>query len=197
MTVGLLVALALAAPQGAPAKSVPAQAAAQQAKAPSTTPAPSDGQPGPASGPARPSSAARKSVPVDVHAASIEYRYKERRTVMTGDPLVTLTREDATLVCRRLVAEMDAAGQIARATCEGDVKLTRADRVVTCKTATFENVSGSVTCVGDPELRDGPSVVRGERLVYHLDEDRVTLTRARGTVVQSAGRELPLGGSRR
>ena len=137
-----------------------------------------------------------KPVPVEVNAASIEYRYKERRTVMTGDPLVTLTREDATLVCRRLVAEIDGAGQIARATCEGDVKLTRGERVVTCQTATFENATGSVTCVGTPELRDGASAVRGERLVYDLDEDRVTLTKARGTVMQSSTEELPLGRAR-
>jgi lipopolysaccharide export system protein LptA len=162
---GALIALALAAPQGAPARKAPAPAAA-----------------------------AAKGVPVEVDAASIEYRYKERRTIMTGDPLVTLSREDATLVCRRLVAELDAAGQIARATCEGDVKLTRGERVVTCQRATFENAEGRVTCEGAPVLRDGPSVVNGERLVYDLDEDRVTLTRARGTVVQQAGRELPLGG---
>ena len=111
-------------------------------------------------------------------------------------PLVTLSREDATLVCRRLVAELDAAGQIARATCSGDVKLTRGERIVTCQTATFENESARVTCEGTPELRDGASIVRGERLVYDLDDDRVTLTRARGTVMQSAGRELPLGRAR-
>jgi lipopolysaccharide export system protein LptA len=180
----LLVALALAAPEGAPAKPAPAATPKASASTSSTTPTKS-------------AAPAGKAVPVDVQAASIEYRYKERRTVMTGDPLVTLTREDATLVCKRLVAEMDAAGQIARATCEGDVKLTRAERVVTCESATFENATGRVTCVGTPELRDGPSVVRGERLVYDLDEDRVTLTRARGTVVQSAGQELPLGGTRR
>jgi lipopolysaccharide export system protein LptA len=131
------------------------------------------------------------AVPVDVQADSIEYRYKERRTVMTGKPLVTLTREDAILVCKRLVAEMDDAGRIARATCQGDVKLTRGERVVTCAQATFESVAGRVTCSGSPELRDGPSVVRGEQLVYELDEDRVTLSRASGTVLPQPGQKLP------
>lgn len=173
MTVALLVALALAAPQSAPAR------------------------PPPAAPPAASPRSAAKGVPVDVDAASIEYRYKERRTVMTGDPLVTLTRDDATLVCRRLVAEMDAAGQIARATCEGDVKLTRGDRIITCQTATFDNPNARVTCDGSPELRDGASTVRGERLVYDLDDDRVTLTRAKGTVVQQPGQQLPLGRAQR
>ena len=140
---------------------------------------------------AAPAPAAAGSVPVEVEADAIEYRYKERRTVMTGKPLVVLTREDATLVCRRLVAEMDQAGRIARATCKGDVKLTRGERVVTCAQAVFESAAGRVTCEGAPELRDGPSIVRGEKLVYELDEDRVLLSRASGTVVQQPGQKLP------
>jgi lipopolysaccharide export system protein LptA len=132
-----------------------------------------------------------RAVPVQVHARSVEYRYKERRTVMIGDPLVTLTREDATLVCREASAEMDAAGRIERARCDGDVKLTRGERVVTCEHARFEAASGRVTCEGNPELRDGASIVRGELLVYDLDEDRVTLQNARGTVVQQPGQQLP------
>jgi lipopolysaccharide export system protein LptA len=171
VTAAVLVALALSTQAGAPPRAAPARTESPRA-------------------------ANAKAVPVEVHAASIEYRYKERRTLMTGDPLVTLTREDATLVCRRLSAELDAGGQIARATCQGDVKLTRGERVVTCETATFENAAGSVTCDGSPVLRDGASVVQGERLVYHLDEDRVTLTRARGTVVQQSGSELPMGRAR-
>jgi lipopolysaccharide transport protein LptA len=133
---------------------------------------------------APPVSARAKAVPVDVHADSIEYRYKERRTVMTGKPLVTLTREDAVLVCKRVLAELDAEGRIARATCEGDVKLTRGERQVTCERARFEAALGRVTCEGAPELRDGASIVKGELLVYDLDDDRITLTRAKGTVIQ-------------
>jgi lipopolysaccharide export system protein LptA len=142
-----------------------------------------------AAGPQAP--AAAGAVPVEVHADSIEYRYKERRTIMTGKPVVTLTREDATLVCKRLVGEMDEAGRIARATCQGDVKLTRGDRTVTCAQATFESAAGRVTCNGSPELRDGPSVVRGEQLVYELDEDRITLSRASGNLIQPPGQKLP------
>jgi lipopolysaccharide transport protein LptA len=142
-----------------------------------------------AAGPA--ASSAARAVPVDVHAESIEYDYKARRTIMTGEPLVVLTRADATLACKRVVAEMDAAGRIERATCEGDVKLTRGERVVTCLRARFESAAGRVTCEGDPELRDGASVVHGELLVYDLDEDRVKLTRAKGTVVPQAAQGLP------
>ena len=59
--------------------------------------------------------------PTHVEADAIEYLYKEHRTIMTGKPLVTFTREDAKLVCRKMVADHDPAGDIHHAVCDGDV----------------------------------------------------------------------------
>lgn len=139
--------------------------------------------------------AAPPSPPVTVVAEEIQYLYKEGKVVFTGKPLVTLTREDATLTCRKLVAENDAAGKIRRAVCTGDVKLTRGPRVVTCETAVYEEKAARVTCTGNPVLKDGESVMRGEVLAYDLADDRATLTSAKGTIVPQPGQELP--GSRK
>jgi lipopolysaccharide export system protein LptA len=129
--------------------------------------------------------------PTHVQAATADYDYRRRRTVMTGAPLVMLTRADATLVCRKLVADSDEGGQIRHATCDGDVKLTRGERQVSCAHATYEAASGKVVCVGDPVLKDGASVIRCEELVYDLDADRVSLKQPKGTLVQRPGQELP------
>lgn len=131
-----------------------------------------------------------RSVPVTVDAEEVQVLYKEGKVVFTGKPLVRLTREDATLTCRKLVAENDAAGKIRRATCTGDVRLTRGTRVVTCETATYEEASARVTCTGHPVLRDGDSVLHGEVLAYDLADDRATLSSAKGTIVPGAGQGL-------
>jgi lipopolysaccharide export system protein LptA len=128
--------------------------------------------------------------PVTVVAEEVQYLYKEGKVVFTGKPLVTLTREDATLTCRRLVAENDAAGRIRKAVCTGDVKLTRGTRVVTCETATYEERTARVTCTGEPVLRDGDSVMRGDVLAYDLADDKATLTSAKGTIVPRPGQPL-------
>jgi lipopolysaccharide transport protein LptA len=179
-----LAQLVLAAPaakaESAQAKPAPAPAAKAAAKAPAAKPA---------------SAPAAKAVPVPpthVQAATADYDYRRHRTVMTGAPLVILTREDATLVCRRLVAENDEAGVIRRATCEGDVKLTRADREVTCALATYEAATGKVVCHGDPVLKDGESVIHSEEVVYDLAEDRVSLRKPKGTLVQKPGQDFPV-----
>jgi lipopolysaccharide export system protein LptA len=130
--------------------------------------------------------------PTHVENTDIEYRYKDRRIYMTGRPLVTFTREDATLVCRKAVGENDEAGEIRRATCEGDVKLTRGERIVTCARATYEAATGKVVCRGDPVLRDGASVVHSEEVIYDLDTERVTIKHAKGTLVQKPGQRSPV-----
>jgi lipopolysaccharide export system protein LptA len=135
--------------------------------------------------------AAPPSPPVTVTAEEVQYLYREGKVVFTGKPLVTLVREDATLTCRKLVAENDAAGRIRKATCTGDVRLVRGARVVTCETATYEERTARVTCTGSPVLKDGDSVMRGEVLAYDLAEDRVTLTSAKGTIVPQPGQQFP------
>ena len=141
--------------------------------------------------------AAPASPPVTVDAAEVEYLYKERKVVFTGKPFVTLSREDARLTCRKLVAENDAEGRIRKATCTGDVKLVRGTRTVTCETATYEEAGSRLTCTGDPVLRDGESVMRGDVLVYDLAADRATLSGAKGTIVPPPGAQLPPRGSKK
>lgn len=133
---------------------------------------------------------AAPSPPVTVVAEEVQYLYKEGKVVFTGKPMVTLTREDATLTCRKLVAENDGEGRIRRAVCTGDVKLTRGTRVITCETATYEERTARVTCTGSPVLKDGESVMRGEVLAYDLADDRATLTAAKGTIVPQPGLDL-------
>jgi lipopolysaccharide transport protein LptA len=144
------------------------------------TPTPRPHAPGPAAAPA-----------THVEAENIEYQYKQRRTVMTGNPVV-FTRDDARLVCRKLTADNDEGGEIRHAVCEGDVKLTRGEKAVTCARATYDSAGGTVVCRGDPILRDGASIVHCDEVVYHLDEDKVTVTKAKGTLVQRPGQPLPV-----
>jgi lipopolysaccharide export system protein LptA len=122
--------------------------------------------------------------PVRIDAEEVRYSYKERTITFVGKPTVRLTREDATLACSQVLAENDADGKIARATCTGDVRLTRGTRTVTCDTAVYVEATALVTCrgaAGRPVvLVDGPSSVNGQELVYDLDRDLVTL---RGQVV--------------
>ena len=134
--------------------------------------------------------AAPPSPPVTVVAEEVQYLYKEGKVVFTGKPLVTLTREDATLTCRKLVAENDGAGAHPAGRLHRRRQARRGARGCTCETATYEETTARVTCTGNPVLKDGESVMRGEVLAYDLADDRATLTAAKGTIVPQPGIEL-------
>jgi lipopolysaccharide export system protein LptA len=163
MTGPVLLLLALAGPPAATAAAAPARSPAGA----------------PASAPARP-------VPAHVEADVIRYNWTTRKVTMVGKPFVTLTREDLVLTCRRLVGDNDASGQLARATCEGEVKLVRATRTVTCERALYDRDAARVICEGNPVLRDGETEARGKRLTYLLAADEVLLEEAVQATVPSS-----------
>jgi lipopolysaccharide export system protein LptA len=132
----------------------------------------------PAAAPATPATA-----PVRVDADQVHYAFQRHEVVFTGAP-VTLTRDDSRLTCKRLVAKTDPAGQVQVATCTGDVRFVRGERVLTCEKAVFEAAANRVTCEGDPVLREGGTEGRGARLVYDLTADEVRLEGAPGKPVQ-------------
>ena len=149
-----------------------------------TPPAPPAVRP---SGPASPvAAAAARPVPTTVEADVIRYNWTTRKVTMVGKPLVTLTREDLTLTCRKLEGDNDAAGQLAFAVCEGDVKLVRGTRVVTCERGQYHRDAARIVCEGNPVLRDGETEARGKRLTYLLDADEVTLEEAVQATVPAA-----------
>jgi lipopolysaccharide export system protein LptA len=115
--------------------------------------------------------------PVRVDADEVQYAFQKREVTFTGKKPVVLTRDDATLTCRRIVAHTDEAGQIVSAVCTGDVRLERRTQtqVVTCDDATFDNAAERVVCKGNAVLRNRGQEARGERLVYDLRTDEAKL----------------------
>ena len=183
-----------AAPPSAPARpargaarpSTSAAAASRKAPVPATSAASPSALPVPAPAPTKPAPS-----PTHVEAANIEYQYREKRTVMTGKPLVTLRRDDAILVCRRMVAENDDAGDIRHAVCTGDVKLTRGEQIVTCQQATYDAPAATIVCTGDTVLKDGASVLHSTEVTYDIERDRVLARNSKGTIFQRPGQKLP------
>jgi lipopolysaccharide export system protein LptA len=130
-------------------------------------------------------------------SGGLEYDYKARKGVATGNPLVKLTREDMMLQCHRLAVQYDPAGDISRAVCTGDVKLTRREQMALCSTATYEGEKARVLCE-NPVLHDGQSVLRGELLIYQVDTDQFRMSHPKGDVVPKPGQRMPVhpGGSK-
>jgi lipopolysaccharide export system protein LptA len=140
-------------------------------------------------GAALPAAEASRAAPVHVDADEVHYAFQKREVTFTGKDAkpVVMTRDDAILTCKRLVAKTDEAGQIVTAACAGNVRFTRGPRVVTCDRATFDAAQDRVTCEGDPVLRDGSSEVKATKLVYELKTDEA---KAEGAKITLPGDEV-------
>lgn len=125
---------------------------------------------------------AMRRAPVRVDADEAQYAFQRREVTFSGKKPVVLTRDDATLSCRKIVAKTDEGGQIVSAACSGDVRFTRGLRTVTCDQAFFEEAAERVVCTGNAVLTDAGSEARGTRLVYDLRADAVNLENAVITV---------------
>ena len=55
---------------------------------------------------------------------------------------------------------------------KGHVTITEGERVVTGDEAVFEQDIQKITMTGDAVLREGANIVRGDRIVVFLDENR-------------------------
>jgi lipopolysaccharide export system protein LptA len=133
------------------------------------------------------SSEAARRTPVRVDADEVQYAFQKREVTFSGKRLVTLTREDATLVCRRIVAKTGETGQVVAAVCSGDVRFTRGARIVTCEQATYDDAAERVVCEGNVVLKDAGSEAHGAKLVYDLRTDQAKLE---GAVITLPGAEI-------
>jgi len=121
--------------------------------------------------------------PVTVDANEVRFNWTTRQVKVVGKPTVSLRHDDATLTCRVLTGENDPQGRLARATCEGDVRLVRGPRTVTCERASYDRAAAVVVCQGRPLLKDGDTEVRGDKLTWDLGADEVRLEgNVQGTV---------------
>ncbi len=174
----LLLAASLLVPAAAPAAAAPAKATPAKA--------------GEAAGP--PGLKADK--PVRMDADEVRFSWKTRQVTVVGKPFVTLLHDDAVLTCRRLTGENDPAGKLRVATCEGEVKLTRGQRTVTCDRATYDRPAGRVVCTGSPVLRDpGGTEARATSLTWDLSADEVRLEGAAQVTVPGGQLDLGVGAS--
>lgn len=140
----------------------------------------------------------RSDKPVRVDADEVRFSWKTRQVTVVGKPFVTLTHDDATLTCRRLTGENDAAGRLRVATCISEVKLVRGARVVTCERATYDREAARVVCTGNPVLRDEDGTeARGEKLTYDLGADEVRLEGAAQVTVPGSQLEPAAGAGKR
>lgn len=119
--------------------------------------------------------------PVQIEAATLEVRDKDRMATFSGN--VHVVQGDTTMRCKVLVVHYDnktpggmksatpgpgGQQQISRLEAKGGVVVTQADQTATGDTGNFDMRTNTITLLGNVVVSQGGNVVRGERLVVDM-----------------------------
>jgi lipopolysaccharide export system protein LptA len=134
--------------------------------------------------------------PVQIEAASLEVRDKDKRAVFSGD--VKVTQGDTTMRCKELVVFYDTdnkpgamktaqpgpGGQqaIKRLEARGGVIVTQKEQTATGHTGIFDMKSNSITLDGNVIIMQGQNILRGERLVVDVATGAARVEAGKGRV---------------
>ena len=72
-----------------------------------------------------------------------------------------------------LLGDDEDGEQIRRIVARGNVRIVQEDRRAVCREATYLGEEGTVTLTGEPQVWQGPNHLRGERIEFYLDTDRI------------------------
>jgi lipopolysaccharide export system protein LptA len=122
--------------------------------------------------------------PVNIKAASLEVRDKEKVATFSGD--VHVVQGDTDMQCKTLVvyyednskdskesvkaAQPGPAGQIRRMEARGNVVVTQKDQIAYGDRGDFDMRTNTVVLTGKVVVTKGKDVMRGERLVVNLTD---------------------------
>jgi lipopolysaccharide export system protein LptA len=67
---------------------------------------------------------------------------------------------------------VEGTGNLERVEAKGHVTITEGERVVTGEEGVFEQDIQKITMTGSAVLREGANIIRGDRIVVFLDENR-------------------------
>lgn len=122
-----------------------------------------------------------RNKPVQIEAATLEVREKEKKATFSGN--VKVVQGDTMMQSRALVVfyEQDAPGgmkaaqpgpggsqQISKLEATGGVKVTQKDQIATGDTAHFDMRANTVTLNGNVTVTQGKNIMKGDRLVVDM-----------------------------
>lgn len=109
--------------------------------------------------------------PIDITSDTVEGDQKKNLVIFKGN--VVAKQEEATLYANQLTLYYDPeTRRIREIVALGNVKVTQGDRRATSQKATFYQNENKIVLEGEVVIREGENVIRGEKVVYLVDEER-------------------------
>jgi len=122
--------------------------------------------------------------PIDIVSDTVEANQKENTVTFKGN--VVAKQEDTTLYANTLVIRYEAeTKKLKDITAIGNVKIVQLDRRATGQKATFQQEENKVVLDGDAVVREGENEIRGERVIFYVNEERSIVEGGKGSRVNT------------
>lgn len=122
--------------------------------------------------------------PIEITSDTVEGDQKQNRVTFKGN--VIAKQEDATLYANMVVVHYDSEmKKMKEIVATGNVRIVQSDRRATSQRATFHQSENKIVLDGEVVIREGDNVVRGEKVVYLVDEERSYVEGGKGSRVST------------
>jgi lipopolysaccharide export system protein LptA len=117
--------------------------------------------------------------PIDITSDMVEADQKQNTVTFKGN--VIGKQENITLYANVLTIHYDSESKgIKMVVATGNVKIVQLDRRATSQKVTFHQDENKVVLEGEAVIREGENVIRGERVIYYVEEERSVVEGGKG-----------------
>jgi lipopolysaccharide export system protein LptA len=122
--------------------------------------------------------------PIDITSDSVEANQKQNKVTFRGN--VIAKQGDTTLYANTLVIIYDEnTKKLKEIIATGNVKIVQLERRATGQKATFQQDENKMVLDGEAVVREGENVIRGERVIFYVDEERSVVEGGKGSRVST------------
>lgn len=120
--------------------------------------------------------------PISITADAMEFDYRSRVLKYKGG--VVATQGDMKLESTTLTVTLDAQveNRVKEVVADGQVRLSKGSRWATGGHAVFDQDHNTAVLSNDAELHDGANLIKGDRIVVYLNEERSVVEGGKGRV---------------
>jgi lipopolysaccharide export system protein LptA len=123
--------------------------------------------------------------PIDITSDTVEADQKTNTVIFKGN--VVAKQEDTTLYANTLTIVFDPnEKKLKEIIAVGNVKVVQLDRRATGQKATFDQDKSKVVLDGEAVVREGANVIRGERIIFYVDEEKSIVEGGKGGRVSTS-----------
>ncbi len=127
----------------------------------------------------RPFGLTSSGAPIDITSDTVEASQKQNTVTFRGN--VVAKQEDVNLYANTLMIYYDPQTKaIKTVIASGNVKIVQLNRRATGQKVTFNQDVNQVVLEGEAVLREGENVIRGDRVIYYVEEERSIVEGGKG-----------------